>query len=60
MLRRTLILLAGLLPGDGAPVDEASLNEFGRSYNSYISRLRDGVIDLALWRATVRAWDRLR
>lgn len=60
MLRRSLLLLAAMLPGDAAPVDGDRLNTFGAAYNSYISRLRDGVIDLALWRATVRAWDRLR
>lgn len=60
MFRRSLLLLAALLPGDGAPTDEGRMNEFGGCYNAYVARLRDGVIDLRLWRATVRAWDRLK
>lgn len=58
MDRRTLLFLA-MGVGKGVPTEGEALNEFAVAYNAYVKRLREGVVDLDLWRKVERRWAKL-
>ncbi len=38
------------------PISETELNDFACRYNEYVSKLRDGRVDLQAWDKVRRAW----
>lgn len=57
MTRRLVLLSPAATEATPPPVtDVDKLNEFAELYNGYAAGLRDGKIDLKLWRQVCRAW----
>lgn len=56
-MTRRLVLLSPAAAATPPPVtDTDKLNEFAELYNGYVAGLRDGKLDLKLWRQVCRAW----
>jgi hypothetical protein len=59
-LRFILASVAAVLaPGAQVPVGADELNRFALAYNRYLDSLRQGVVDVRLWRKVCEAWRRL-
>lgn|GEM_PF-7064004 len=59
MKRRELLALA-TCTRPHAPVDMDRLNSFARSYNEYVEKLKNDVLDLKQWQKVLDEFDRLR
>lgn len=56
MTRRGLLVA---LFTERVPTDDGELNRFAERYNAYVSRLRAGIVDIALWRRVRNEWKRI-
>ncbi len=55
------VALPAAKEGKLAPAtDEEALNRFALAYNAYVTALREGIVDLRLWRRTAEFWERLK
>lgn len=60
MTRRLVLLAPTVAAATPPPVTEVDkLNEFAELYNGYVGQLRDGKLDLKLWRQVCRAWRKM-
>ena len=61
MLRRLLRIgpIAHAFRGK-APGDSDSMNKFADEYNSYVEKLKAGILDPKHWARVEKAWDAMR